>query len=76
MRPGGIRPPYMDFEEVNPVAMSIYDQLVPPFTQMLESLDKVLSKAEADASIATRYHDDLAAHVPRRFRHGCAPWVT
>jgi len=30
--------------------MSIYDQLVPPFTQMLESLDKVLSKAEADAA--------------------------
>jgi len=32
------------------VAISIYDQLVPPFTQMLESLDKVLSKAEADAT--------------------------
>jgi hypothetical protein len=30
--------------------MSLYDQLVPPFTQMLESLDKVLSKAEADAA--------------------------
>jgi hypothetical protein len=32
------------------VAISIYDQLVPPFTQMLESLDKVLTKAEADAT--------------------------
>jgi len=32
------------------VAISIYDQLVPVFTQMLESLDKVLSKAEADAT--------------------------
>jgi len=32
------------------VTISIYDQLVPPFTQMLESLDKVLSKAEADAT--------------------------
>ena len=30
--------------------MSIYDQFIPPFTQMLESLDKVLSKAEADAA--------------------------
>jgi uncharacterized protein len=32
------------------VAISIYDQMVPPFTQMLESLDKVLTKAEADAT--------------------------
>ena len=32
------------------MAISIYDALVPPFTQMLESLDKVLSKAEADAA--------------------------
>jgi len=32
------------------VTISIYDQFVPPFTQMLESLDKVLSKAEADAT--------------------------
>ncbi len=32
------------------MTISIYDQLVPPFTQMLESLDKVLSKAEADAA--------------------------
>jgi len=32
------------------VAISIYDALVPPFTQMLESLDKVLGKAEADAA--------------------------
>jgi hypothetical protein len=32
------------------VTISIYDQLVPVFTQMLESLDKVLSKAEADAT--------------------------
>jgi hypothetical protein len=32
------------------VTISIYDQLVPVFTQMLENLDKVLSKAEADAA--------------------------
>ena len=32
------------------MAISIYDALVPPFTQMLESLDKVLGKAEADAA--------------------------
>jgi len=32
------------------VAISIYDIFVPPFTQMLESLDKVLSKAEADVA--------------------------
>ncbi len=32
------------------MTISIYDQLVPVFTQMLESLDKVLSKAEADAA--------------------------
>jgi len=31
------------------VAISIYDQLVPVFSQMLSALDKVLSKAEADA---------------------------
>ena len=30
--------------------MSIYDVFIPSFTQMLESLDKVLSKAEADAA--------------------------
>ena len=32
------------------VAITIYDQLVPTFTQMLNALDKVLSKAEADAA--------------------------
>lgn len=32
------------------MAISIYDQLVPVFTQMLTALDKVLSKAEADAA--------------------------
>jgi uncharacterized protein len=32
------------------VAITIYDQLVPVFTQMLTALDKVLSKAEADAA--------------------------
>jgi hypothetical protein len=32
------------------VAISIYDQFVPVFTQMLGALDKVLSKAEADAA--------------------------
>ena len=32
------------------MAISIYDQLVPVFAQMLENLDKVLSKAEADAA--------------------------
>ena len=32
------------------MAISIYDIFVPPFTQMLESLDKVLSKAEADVA--------------------------
>jgi hypothetical protein len=31
------------------VSISIYDQLVPVFTHMLSSLDKVLTKAEADA---------------------------
>jgi hypothetical protein len=31
------------------VAISIYDQLVPPFTKMLTNLDNVLKKAEADA---------------------------
>ena len=30
------------------MAISIYDQLVPPFTKMLTNLDKVLTKAEAD----------------------------
>jgi hypothetical protein len=37
-------------EEDSPVAISIYDQLVPVFTQMLQNLDKVLNKAEADAA--------------------------
>ena len=32
------------------MAISIYDQFVPVFTQMLSALDKVLSKAEADAA--------------------------
>jgi hypothetical protein len=32
------------------VTISIYDQLVPVFTQMLDNLDKVLGKAEADAA--------------------------
>ena len=32
------------------MTISIYDQLVPVFTQMLEALDKVLSKAEADCA--------------------------
>ena len=32
------------------MAITIYDQLVPTFTQMLSALDKVLSKAEADAA--------------------------
>jgi hypothetical protein len=32
------------------VAISIYDQFVPVFIQMLSALDKVLSKAEADAA--------------------------
>jgi hypothetical protein len=32
------------------VGISIYDQFVPVFTQMLSALDKVLSKAEADAA--------------------------
>jgi len=32
------------------VAITIYDQLVPVFTKMLTALDKVLSKAEADAA--------------------------
>ena len=32
------------------VAISIYDQFVPVFSQMLSALDKVLSKAEADAA--------------------------
>jgi hypothetical protein len=31
------------------VAITIYDQLVPVFSQMLSALDKVLTKAEADA---------------------------
>jgi hypothetical protein len=31
------------------VTISIYDQLVPVFSQMLSSLDKILTKAEADA---------------------------
>jgi uncharacterized protein len=30
------------------VAISIYDQFVPPFTRMLTNLDNVLKKAEAD----------------------------
>jgi len=30
------------------VAISIYDQFVPPFTRMLTNLDNVLQKAEAD----------------------------
>src|SRR5688500_14003221 len=32
------------------VAITIYDQLVPVFSHMLSNLDKVLSKAEADAA--------------------------
>ena len=32
------------------MAITIYDQLVPGFTKMLTALDKVLSKAEADAA--------------------------
>jgi len=32
------------------VAISIYDQFVPVFSHMLQALDKVLSKAEADAA--------------------------
>ena len=32
------------------MAITIYDQLVPVFSQMLAALDKVLSKAEADAA--------------------------
>jgi hypothetical protein len=32
------------------VAISIYDQFVPVFSHMLSALDKVLSKAEADAA--------------------------
>jgi uncharacterized protein len=32
------------------VAITIYDQLVPVFSQMLSALDKVLTKAEADAA--------------------------
>ena len=32
------------------MTISIYDQLVPVFTQMLDNLDKVLGKAEADAA--------------------------
>ena len=31
------------------MAISIYDQIVPPFTKMLTNLDNVLKKAEADA---------------------------
>ena len=30
------------------MAISIYDQFVPPFTRMLTNLDNVLKKAEAD----------------------------
>jgi hypothetical protein len=33
-----------------PVAISIYDQFVPVFSHMLQALDKVLGKAEADAA--------------------------
>jgi hypothetical protein len=36
-------------EEVQSVAITIYDQLVPVFTKMLNALDKVLTTAEADA---------------------------
>ena len=32
------------------MTISIYDQLVPVFSQMLDALDKVLVKAEADAA--------------------------
>lgn len=32
------------------MAITIYDQLVPVFSQMLSALDKVLTKAEADAA--------------------------
>jgi len=32
------------------VAITIYDQLVPVFSQMLSALDKVLTKAETDAA--------------------------
>jgi hypothetical protein len=37
-------------EKGSTVAISIYDQFVPVFSHMLSALDKVLSKAEADAA--------------------------
>jgi hypothetical protein len=37
------------FPEAKKVAITLYDQLVPVFSKMLTSLDKVLTKAEADA---------------------------
>jgi hypothetical protein len=37
-------------EKGSTVAISIYDQTIPVFSHMLSALDKVLSKAEADAA--------------------------
>jgi hypothetical protein len=54
------------------VAISIYDQFVPVFTQMLSALDKVLSKAEADA--ATR-KIDLDVFVNGRLAPDMLPLV-
>ena len=39
------------------MAISIYDQFIPVFTQMLSALDKVLTKAEADAAARKIDHE-------------------
>jgi uncharacterized protein len=54
------------------VAISIYDQLVPVFSQMLSALDKVLSKAEADA---TARKIDLDVFVNGRLAPDMLPLV-
>jgi uncharacterized protein len=48
-RGGGRDQTRSTFLEEPTVATSIYDQLVPSFSQMLSSLDNILTKAEGDA---------------------------
>jgi hypothetical protein len=54
------------------VSISIYDQTVPVFTQMLSALDKVLGKAEADAAARKI---DLEVFVSARLAPDMLPLV-
>lgn len=54
------------------MSISIYDQTVPVFTQMLSALDKVLDKAEADAAARKI---DLEVFVSARLAPDMLPLV-